>query len=94
MWKKLQTQPIYKRFVDTLDIFLRSLECELRDIKNMKINNDVRNYLEKIRRELVELRNDIYAEKAIYKTDLDSRYIEKILSCIEKIILKAERSLG
>jgi len=89
MWKKLQTQPIYKRFVDTLDIFLRSLECELRYIKDMKIDDNIRDYLEKIRRELIELRNDIYAEKAVYKTDLDSRYIEKILSCIEEIILKA-----
>jgi len=89
MWKKLQTQPIYKRFVDTLDIFLRSLECELRNIKDMEIDDNIRDYLEKIRRELIELRNDIYAEKAIYKTDLDSRYIEKILSCIEEIILKA-----
>ena len=89
MWKKLQTQPIYKRFVDTLDIFLRSLECELRYIKDIEIDDNIRNYLEKIRGELIELRNDIYAEKAIYKTDLDSRYIEKILSCIEEIILKA-----
>jgi heme oxygenase len=89
MWKKLQTQPTYKRFVDTLDIFLRSLECELRNIKDIEIDDNIRDYLEKIRRELIELRNDIYAEKAIYKTDLDSRYIEKILSCIEEIILKA-----
>ncbi|MCI4457803.1 MAG: hypothetical protein JHC19_07000 [Desulfurococcaceae archaeon] len=89
MWKKLQTQPIYKRFVDTLDIFLRSLECELRYIKDIEIDDNIRDYLEKIRGELIELRNDIYAEKAIYKTDLDSRYIEKILSCIEEIILKA-----
>jgi len=89
MWKKLQTQPTYKRFVDTLDIFLRSLECELRNIKDIEIDDNIRDYLEKILRELIELRNDIYAEKAIYKTDLDSRYIEKILSCIEEIILKA-----
>ncbi|MCC6061877.1 MAG: hypothetical protein LM581_02780 [Desulfurococcales archaeon] len=89
MWKKLQTQPTYKRFVDTLDIFLRSLECELRNIKDIEIDDNIRDYLEKIRRELIELRNDIYAEKAIYKTDLDSRYVEKILSCIEEIILKA-----
>jgi hypothetical protein len=89
MWKKLQTQPIYKRFVDTLDIFLRSLECELRYIKDIEIDDNIRDYLKKIRGELIELRNDIYAEKAIYKTDLDSRYIEKILSCIEEIILKA-----
>ncbi|NAZ13615.1 MAG: hypothetical protein GU359_05635 [Desulfurococcales archaeon] len=89
MWKKLQTQPTYKRFVDTLDIFLRSLECELRNIKDIEIDDNIRDYLEKIRGELIELRNDIYAEKAIYKTDLDSRYIEKILSCIEEIILKA-----
>jgi hypothetical protein len=89
MWKKLQTQPTYKRFVDTLDIFLRSLECELRNIKDIEIDDNIRDYLEKILRELIELRNDIYAEKAIYKTDLDSRYIEKILSCIEKIILES-----
>jgi len=60
MWKKLQTQPIYKRFVDTLDIFLRSLECELRYIKDIEIDDNIRDYLEKIRRELIELRNDIY----------------------------------
>lgn len=89
MWKKLQTQPTYKRFVDTLDIFLRSLECELRNIKDIEIDDNIRDYLEKIRGELIELRNDIYAEKAIYKTDLGSRYVEKILSCIEEIILKA-----
>jgi|GEM_PF-1907674 len=89
MWKKLQTQPIYKRFVDTLDIFLRSLECELRNIKDIEIDDNIRDYLEKIRRELIELRNDIYAEKAIYKTDLDSRYIEKILPYLEKIILES-----
>jgi len=89
MWKKLQTQPIYKRFVDTLDIFLRSLECELRNIKDIEIDDNIRDYLEKILRELIELRNDIYAEKAIYKTDLDSRYIEKILPYLEKIILES-----
>jgi hypothetical protein len=89
MWRKLQTQPIYKRFVDTLDIFLRSLECELRYIKDIEIDDNIRDYLEKIRRELIELRNDIYAEKSIYKTDLDSRYIEKILPYIEKIILES-----
>jgi len=61
----------------------------LRYIKDIEIDDNIRNYLEKIRGELIELRNDIYAEKAIYKTDLDSRYIEKILSCIEEIILKA-----
>jgi len=89
MWKKLQTQPIYKRFVDALDIFLRSLECELRNIKDMEIDDNIRDYLEKIRRELIELRNDIYAEKAVYKTDLDSRYIKKILPYLEKIILES-----
>jgi hypothetical protein len=89
MWKKLQTQPTYKRFVDTLDIFLRSLECELRNIKDIEIDDNIRDYLEKILRELIELRNDIYAEKAIYKTDLDSRYIEKILPYLEKIILES-----
>ena len=61
----------------------------MRNIKDIEIDDNIRDYLEKIRGELIELRNDIYAEKAIYKTDLDSRYIEKILSCIEEIILKA-----
>ena len=65
MWKKLQTQPTYKRFVDTLDILLRSLECELRNIKDIEIDDNIRDYLEKIRRELIELRNNNRASLAL-----------------------------